>query len=61
MGRIDTLFKIERAINGLRVDERPRVRHEQIAPILARFGSVAAGGALPIHGKRSSDRTALTA
>jgi hypothetical protein len=47
MGSIDTLFKIERDINGLRVDERRRARQEQSAPPSGRFGSVATGGALP--------------
>ena len=33
--RIDALFDIERAINGLSADERLRVRQEQSAPLLA--------------------------
>ena len=33
--RIDALFDIERAINGLSVDERRRVRNEQSRPLLA--------------------------
>ena len=33
--RIDTLFEIERSINGLSVEERQRVRQEQSAPLLA--------------------------
>jgi hypothetical protein len=32
--RIDTLFDIERAISGLSVDDRLRVRQEQSAPLL---------------------------
>ena len=32
---IDALFDIERAINGLSVDERRRVRNEQSRPLLA--------------------------
>ena len=33
--RIDALFDIERAINGLRAEERLRVRQEQSAPLVA--------------------------
>jgi transposase len=33
--RIDALFDIERAINGLSAEERLRVRHEQSAPLVA--------------------------
>ena len=33
--RFDALFDIERDINGLRAEERLRVRQEQSAPLLA--------------------------
>ena len=33
--RIDALFEIERAINGMHAEERRRVRHERSAPLVA--------------------------
>ena len=35
--RIDALFAIERTINGMRADERRRVRQEKSAPFVADF------------------------
>ena len=40
--RIDALFDIERAINGLSADERLRVRQEQSRAACRRPGSLAA-------------------